>query len=403
MWKVKTLEIQNPAGLLVDSHLDWSGETYLFGPQREILFIALSQFVLRPKVVVSLGFNPRAQMFRSLQNIFSLAEKILNLNANCASDSMIGAIVSGELERPKNELQTSSIQKMLRAEVTLFLASVSVDSSHLSEDELLRIFEYLASVNSQTDEMLPIVLEQILGRKVRSIFELLTSDIFFYRASGLKEMRQKLYEAERTLSVYIVNMRLPDWKSEQIAPAHLSLKTPSNAPKAVFIPFSSSGTDSKTSESVEEICLYLRGRGVDSFYIVESFVERLRWIERIAVRRQLDRLNSVRADPLRAQAFFDARAGRNGFIVLSDKGHAILQKAIADFGLVNFEMDVQEMVATSLEIYELRNSVSIFKDPWYDLVVLAQALTDVDPERSYALRLDDTDVIRRLLQQGEFP
>jgi hypothetical protein len=27
----------------------------------------------------------------------------------------------------------------------------------------------------------------------------------------------------------------------------------------------------------------------------------------------------------------------------------------------------------------------------------------VDPERSYALRLDDTDVIRRLLQQGEFP
>ncbi|MEY2986844.1 MAG: hypothetical protein RJB13_365, partial [Pseudomonadota bacterium] len=311
MWKVKTLEIQNPAGLLVDSHLDWSGETYLFGPQREILFIALSQFVLRPKVVVSLGFNPRAQMFRSLQNIFSLAEKILNLNANCASDSMIGAIVSGELERPKNELQTSSIQKMLRAEVTLFLASVSVDSSHLSEDELLRIFEYLASVNSQTDEMLPIVLEQILGRKVRSIFELLTSEIFFYRASGLKEMRQKLYEAERTLSVYIVNMRLPDWKSEQIAPAHLSLKTPSNAPKAVFIPFSSSGTDSKASESVEEICSYLRGRGVDSFYIVESFVERLRWIERIAVRRQLDRLNSVRADPLRAQAFFDARAGRN--------------------------------------------------------------------------------------------
>lgn len=403
MWNVKTLEIQNPAGLLIDSKLDWSGETFVFGPQREVLFIALSQGVLRPESRVSLGFNPRAQMFRSLQNIFTLAEKLLSMNSAHPDEGKIGAMVSNRELSPDDVMQISSVQKMIRAEVTLFLASVSVNSTHLSKAQILRMFEYLASVNSQTDEMLPIAIEQVLGRSARDVYELLTSHIFFYRASGLGEIRKKLYEAEHVLSGYVAAMRLPEWKNDQVAPAYVLLDGSLKQRNAVFVPFSSSSTDTYNAHSLEEVCSFLLKNGVSCFYSVDSFVERLRWVERIAIRRQLNRLDAVRVDPLRAQAFFDARAGRNSFIVLSDQGHAILQQLVADFGLANFEMDVQEMIATSLEIYELRSSVSIFKDPWYDLIAIVKTLTEVDSEKAHILKLDDALVIRRLMQQGEFP
>ena len=114
MWQLKTLTIQNPAGLSIEPTVNWLGETHLFGPQREVLFTALTQQLLRPQCSVTLGFNPRAQMFRSLQNILSLAESVLSLTNGHPSEKGIGAIVANEKDNLKHELQSSSIQKMLQ-------------------------------------------------------------------------------------------------------------------------------------------------------------------------------------------------------------------------------------------------------------------------------------------------
>jgi len=403
MWQLKTLEIQNPAGLSIEPKFDWLGETHVFGPHREVLFTALTQQLLRPNCQVCLGFNPRAQMFRSLQNILKHAEMVLELAYGHQRESKIGAVVADRSSTPDDDFHSSSIQKMLRAETILFLACVSVNSSLLTESEVLRVFEYLSSVNTQTDEMLPSMVEQALGREARKIYELLTSQIFFFRSSKLPEMRREIYDAEHTLSRYISTMELPYWNSDQVAPARIVLDSSPNRKNAVFVPYSSSSSDIGTFDSMIKVCSFLLKSGVETFYVVDSFVERLRWVERIAARRQTERLDAVRADPLRAQAFFDARAGRNSFILLSNQGHSILQKALTEFELVRFEMDVQEMIATSIEIVEMRNSVSIFKDPLYDLIVLANALTEASQDVKSKNALIDADTIRKIFQSGIVP
>lgn len=405
MWQLKKLEIQNPAGLLITPELDWKGKTYLFGPQREILFIALSQRVLRPDSNVSLGFNPRAQMFMGLQSIFALAEKLLSLSAVESDESKIGALVSDHTS-PAQELQISSVQKMLRAEVIMFVATISVSSTHLPRSEVLRVFEYLSSVNSQTDEMLPIMVEQALGKDVREVFELVTSQIFFYRTSSLAEVRHKLYDAERLLCSFVSAMKLPDWKSNQGAVLLVQHGAETDKNSAVFVPYNSasgSNGESRLVDSVESICKSLLQMGVMRFYVVDTFVERLRWIERIATQRQRHRIEAVRGDPLRAQGFFDARAGRNGFIVLSDRGYSKLHEAVAELGLLNFDMDVQEMIATSLEVSELRNSAPFFKDPRYDLVELAQSLIEASKGQHPQLNFRNLETLSYLFQLGQFP
>ena len=403
MWQLKTLTIQNPAGLSIEPTVNWLGETHLFGPQREVLFTALTQQLLRPQCSVTLGFNPRAQMFRSLQNILSLAESVLSLTNGHPSEKRIGAIVANEKDNLKHELQSSSIQKMLRAEIILFLACVSVNSSLLSESDALRVFEYLSSVNSQTDEMLPSMVEQALGREARSVFELLTSQIFFYRSSRIQDVQHKIYEAEHTLSRYIATMHLPSWKSDQVAPATVVHDGSSKDKNAVFIPYSSSSKDVETSDSTTKVCSFLLKNGVTQFYVIDSFVERLRWIERIAVRRQLERLEAVRGEPLRAQAFFDARAGRNSFILLSDQVQSILQHTVSQLGLVHFEMEIQEMISTSLEIFEMRKSTAFFKDPMFDLIVFADALDEASRNNTSPRSGINADVIRQIFQLGAFP
>lgn len=405
MWLLKKLEIQNPAGLLITPALDWRGRTYLFGPQRELLFIALSQLVLRPDCIVRLGFNPRAQMFMGLQSIFILAEKLLSLSAVESDESKIGALVSDHTS-PAQELQISSVQKMLRAEVIMLVATISVSSSHLPRSEVLRVFEYLSSVNSQTDDLLPIMVEQTLGKDVREVFELLTSQILFYRTSSLAEVRRKLYDAERLLCSFVSAMKLPGWKSNQGAVLLVQQGSETDNSNAVFVPYNSasgSSGESRSVESVESICKSLLKGGVKRFYVVDTFVERLRWIERIATQRQRQRIEAVREDPLRVQGFFDARAGRNGFVVLSDRGHSKLHATVAELGLLNFDMDVQEMIATSLEISELRNSVPFFKDPRYDLVELAQSLIEASKGQHPQLNFKNLETLSYLFQLGQLP
>lgn len=404
MWQVKQLEIQNPAGLLQAAGINWLQETQICGPHREVLFIALTQCILNPKAELTLGFNPRAQLFLGLQSILNLAEIILVLNSVDAKDAKIGSIIDPLAVNPERELQLSSVQKKLRAEVILLVASIAVNQEKLTRSEVLRVFEYLSSVNSQTDEMLPLMVEQVLGPKGRTVFEFLTTQIFFHKSSDLNDTRQKIYQAEFVLSDFLAKMHMPAW--EQSQPASVVFRTPATAESgknAVFIPFGSSNSDIRTAAGFEVVCRRLLEDGVTHFYVVDTFVERLRWIDRIAARRQIERLAAVRAEPLRAQSFFDARAGRNSFLILSDAGLAVLETVLATVDLLNFDMDVQEMIATSIEIAELRKSVSYFSDPHYDLIRLSQTLHDIAAHPAAPEGLAELSVLQRLFQKAEFP
>lgn len=404
MWQAKQLQIQNPAGLLQSPAINWLKDTQICGPHREVLFISLTQCILNPKAHVTLGFNPRAQLFLGLQAVLNLTEKILDLTAVDAKEAKIGSIVDPLHVNPDREMQLSSVQKMLRAEVILLMASIAVSQDQLNRNEVMRVFEYLSSVNSQTDEMLPLMVEQVLGPQARSVFEFLTIHIFFHKSSSLHETRHKIYQAESLLSDFLAKMKLPTWEQSQVASVIFHIPTATESGKnAVFIPFGSSNSDVRMTGGFEEACRSSLHDGVTQFFVIETFVERLRWIDRIAARRQVERLAAVRAEPLRMQSFFDARAGRNSFFILSDEGLSILESVLARVDLMNFDMDVQEMIATSIEVAELRKSVSYFKDPQYDLIRLTQTLQDLSSHSEAPSGLADVSGLQRLFQKGEFP
>ena len=61
------------------------------------------------------------------------------------------------------------------------------------------------------------------------------------------------------------------------------------------------------------------------------------------------------------------------------------------------------MISTSLEIFEMRKSTAFFKDPMFDLIVLADALDEASRNNTSPRSGINADVIRQIFQLGAFP
>ncbi|MBM3381655.1 MAG: hypothetical protein FJY29_04360 [Betaproteobacteria bacterium] len=377
MWNLRSLDVSNPTALVVCTGLDWGAGIYVYAPRREALFLGLCRKSLSPLSRVVFNFNPRAQLFRSLAKVFSISERLLDLTLNENDDAKIGAWLSGAPTSLGGQRNAENLLVILRAEVMYLFGSVCAVVAQHNKQDYTRFFDYFAAVNGQRDELVPLIVETVLGKELRYIFENLCGQYYFQSSSRQQRRKEWLFQAERVLSELCAAPFEAEWDTKQLETlmvySSADLNVASKLNQALFLPMCSSNSEADTYPPLESSVALLLDKGATDFIYVNSFVEQLRWVERLAVSRQRARLDAVREDPLRSQSFFDARSGRSGVLILTDSTLNELENVLQAFPLTNFSLPVQETLETAFEVRAIRSAAGIPVSPQYDPFQLAQA------------------------------
>lgn len=377
MWTLRSVEVLNPTGIVACESLSWEAGVRFFGSRRELLFVGVCQKALYPEYKVSLNFNPKAQLFQMLSNVLILAEKLLVLSANEPDDAKIGSWLRGAHVPIAGQRDADNMLLLLRAEVMYLFGSILAVSGEHSSAKLRDFFDHLASVNGQNDELLPRVVESVLGSEFRMIFENLCGKYYFQSADRQNKRKEWLIHAEHILTKFCsqpLNLHFDAQQLEVMRVYPTTLKQRSCAEMAVFLPFCSSQVGSEQFFMVENLCQKLRTENVNQFVCVQSFHENLRWIEHLSLARQLVRLEAVKKDPLRSQSFFDARTGRDRLLLLSDEALSILKSVLDRNELTLFPLSIQEKIEAAVEVKQIRSRLQHSTDPQFDMFVLYYAL-----------------------------
>jgi hypothetical protein len=378
MWTLRSLDVANPTALVVSNGLDWSAGIHIHAPRREALFLGLCRKSLVPESQVVFNFNPRAQLFRSLQCAFAISEKLLELTLNENDDAKIGAWLSGASTSLGGEQNAQNLLVILRAEVLYLFGSICAVVLQHRKQDYTRFVDYLAAISGQRDELIPLVVETVLGKELRDIFDNLCGQYYFQSSPAQQKRKQWLFEAERVLSELCAAPFESEWDAQQSETLVVKPISENNASasssQALFLSFCSSNFSSEASRDVHTVVSSLLNTGVQEFIYVNSFVEQLRWVERLSISRQRSRIEAVREDPLRSQSFFDARSGRSGVLVLTDSTLDELESFLRIHPLTAFSLPLQESIETAFEVRSIRRACKIPVSPHYDPLQLAQAL-----------------------------
>jgi hypothetical protein len=378
MWNFRCIDVSNPTGLVVCNGVDWASGVLLYAPRREALFLGMCRKSLEPTQRVVFNFNPRAQLFLSLQTVFSISERLLDLTLNESDDAKIGAWLSGAPASIGGQNNAENLLVVLRAEVMYLFGTMCAVVAQHNKQDYTRFFDYFSAVNGQRDELLPVFVETVLGKELRSIFENLCGQYYFQSSSRQQKRKEWLFQAERVLGELCSSPFDAPWDAKQTATVHFHPAAAEEysgvASQALFLPACSSNSEADPCPSLDGVVASLLNSGVRHFIYVNSFVEQLRWVERLSVARQRTRIDAVRDDPLRSQSFFDARSGRSGVLILTDSTLNALDQVLRQHPLTTFSLSVQEKIETAFEVRAIRTAAGIAVSPHYDPVQVAQAL-----------------------------
>ena len=405
MWQLKSLDVLNPSGLVVRDEIEWKNGVHFYGPHRESLFLGVCRKTLNPELHIEFNFNPRAQLFCGIGNIFRMTEKLLELSASEPDDAKIGSWLGGGHNSMGGNIHADNLLIILRAEVLYLFGTICALSSEVTANKLRLFCDHLAAANAQSDELIPLLVEHVLGRELRTIFENLCGQYYFQSSQRQAQRRESLFNAERVLSDLCSQPLKVTWNSQQKA-SMCARGVEGNGIDsdacAVFLPFVSSNSDSEVQQPPSETCAQLLQAGVQKFFYVDSFVEQLRWVERLSIARQVVRMNAVREDPLRSQSFFDARSGRSRILVLSDESLLRLEKFLKNNKIADFSLSIQEKIETAFELRDIRSASNLKLSPQFDLILLAHELSKASHPHTAEAFFSKISGYERLLENNQF-
>lgn len=377
MWSLQSVEVINPTGLITCESLDWNHGVRFFGPHRELMFVGICKKVLSPEMDVVFNFNPRAQLFRTLSNVLNLSESLISLTDVETDEAKIGSWLRGGHVPIAGRTFADNLLVVLRAEVMYLFGTICAIHGRNSRDQLSKVFDHLASINGQNDELLPLMVETVMGSEFRRIFENLCGNYYFQSAQGKSKRREWLFHAEKLLTEICSQPLNVKWDLAQRETMHtksLDSHPLSGDESCVFLPFCSSHYEMEKTVSLPVVCTQLVSEGVRQFFCVESFHEQLRWVDHLSFARQEVRVNAVREDPLRRQSFFDARTGRQKILLLSDASLSFLRDLLEKHPIADFTMQNQDTIETAFEVNAIRERFERRIDPQFDQLILAKAL-----------------------------
>jgi len=406
MWRTQLLYTLNPVGVLLLEPLNWHKGGLFYAPRREALFTALCLRAVHPKLNITLNFHPRAELFACISRIMRDANLLLNLNVQHAHDPRVGPIdkrYSAADFRFDNH-NAEYLKAKNRAEVIYLFGALAANTTRITNVDLARTYDYLASVFEQTDEMLPMAAEFALGQEFRTYFERLWRQEHYVTDTRLEKSRSLLFEAERYLtelcSVPIdLNYDPSSMHTLKVVGKDVNLKAEEQS--VVFLPYPCTSDEIAKGINLTEHCRLLLQQGYSSFYIVQPFNETLRWIDMLARHRHKQRLSAVEEDPLRSQGVLDARNGHHKVVLLAEEGIQCLQSLKENEGFAEVSLSTQEMIATAIEVAQLRKALGCQVDPQFDLLTVSSALIRASAGAQAESILQRKEVLKLALEQTE--
>lgn len=405
MWQLKSLDVVNPSGLVVRDEIDWKNGVNFYGPHRESLFLGVCRKTLNPDQHCEFNFNPRAQLFRAIENIFRISEQLLESSSSEPDNGKIGSLQGFGQNSLSGNIHADNLLIILRAEVLYLFGTICALSSAVTESKMLLFCDHLAAANTQSDELIPLLVEHVLGRELRIIFENLCGQYYFQSFSRQAQRRESLFHAERILSDLCSQPWNAAWNCQQkpsMRVGRLEGNGIDSDACAVFLPFVSSCSDSDVQQPQSDTCAQLLQAGVQKFFYVDSFVEQLRWVERLSIARQVVRMTAVREDPLRSQSFFDARSGRSRILVLSDQSLLRLRELLKKYRITDFSLSIQEKIETAFELQEIRLASNLKISPQFDPILLAYELSKASYPQCAEVFFSKISGYERLLEDNQF-
>lgn len=380
-WRARTMDVMNPMGVLVAAPLFDLPVMCFEGSRRDSLFLASWNQAIAPQVQMSLNFDSRVELQVGLSQIVILAQEILQQSSNEMEAALIGSM------RPWRHFQQTSglhgnshevVEQRLREEVLYFFGTLVALTTSQPLFKRIQSYEYLATVVGQKDELLPMIVGEHLGEKARSDFEFLCSLHYFQSNSRLSLRLERVSAIEQALQERLsVLSRLP-LRAAQSAALCLEKATKLNqehsSQAVVFLPSAMNPKTSDVHQDFSERLNQFLSAGIDEFFFVDSFHNRLRWLERLAMARQVQRLEALRRDPLRAQSIFESRSGRQRMNVLSASSIDLLKAVRSSPRFSSLSIAMQEIIQTALEIDEIRVTGRWGSAPTVDFVVLLDRL-----------------------------
>ncbi|MEY4064053.1 MAG: hypothetical protein RIR26_261 [Pseudomonadota bacterium] len=377
MHTLRVHEVLNPNGVLCDDRIRWNDGVKLFGARRELLFLACSTKTMNPAWDVVVGFNPRAHLFEEIRHVFLMAETLLAQADAKSLEGQVG-VLGNSVETSQEGVDSNELTLILRASVMYLFGTLCAILPERDERKLEHAFDYLASVSQQKDELLPLMVENFLGKDFRVVYETLCDDYYYQRSEQLNRRREWLYQAEKVLTEACTRPLNVAWKSSLSSQLYVNgVPTVSRpAGTSIFLPIFSTNRfiASQNCWNVEALCSELVQAGCSEFVLFDCFHDRLRWVERVSKNRQTQRMEAVRQDPLRSHSFFDSRAGRARLLLLSADSLNYLERLLKTTSIAQFSIPVQEALDTALEMGRMRRTLGLGPDPALDVLNLYRAL-----------------------------
>jgi hypothetical protein len=379
-WIAKIADVMNPMGALVCEAFQKSPAAAVHASMRDALFLAAWKKAIDPDAKVSVKFPTQAALQNSLHEIIRLAVQVVGHHGSGDHDPMIGRLqISNSIRTDKTDhVYAENDEMRLREEVLYFFGTVSAFKSLRTVSEKMRSFEYLCAVVGQKDELLSLTVGEHLGSQMRSFFEYLCSLHYFQSNIRQSERLSRLIEIEEQLQELCGQIESLPFDTGQNAtlicrsPQHSSSSAGSGS--VCFLPSAFSCSDGDNADTIAaKIGVHLDA-GVNSFYFIDSFHHRLRWMERLCRVRQNSRFEALRAEPLRRQAVLESRSGRHRVFILSSSTLDFLHAVSESRVFSTLSIPVQEMIHTALEVDSVRRSEGWGLPPAFDFVNLVESI-----------------------------
>jgi hypothetical protein len=372
----------NPMGSLVGQHVRNVTHSYFHSSQRDALFLAAWKRAIDPSCSICLNFNPQAALQQSLQKIVQLAQALLENTTHHASDAKIGSLgnLSPGYVPETYPAHTEAAELELREEVLYFFGTLAGLTRNTGTAEKIRSFEYLATVVGQRDELLPMVVGEHLGESMRRNFEYLCSLHYFQSNHRQSGRFAKLYKVEMELQEHSFFDMPFESAAEQSSTLVCRKETPNRNREdvsdhaVIFLPSAFQAGDFSARDKLLSALAHHLSAGLREYYYVDSFHQRLRWMERLSRVRQAERREALRREPLRAQAVLDSRSGRQQIAILSPETLSFLELLVQARIFTEFPLPLQEILHTSVELDSVRQRGHWGMPIAFDFIVLCEAL-----------------------------